>query len=272
MKRLPIGAMAVALMFAGGAGTAAAAGPSIGPRQSFVGVINGRSLASTISVTGCSAAGGVGHPIAGQSAVVLPVASSTAIRPGFTGRAHQISVDLNIPASDPMLPLIQIVHLGQISAYQTPLVISPFLRLPCRGTAKAVFHPIDGGPKAIDADVPVTFVTPQIVARPSRPVPPGTVIALTGSGFVPNATYRVAECSRTGWVVMQDPCVAGNGIVITTNRAGGFIHRFRVEACTVPSASTIETCYIGVPMISGVDTVELVAPAKIPVLLGPPRT
>ncbi|MDQ1392868.1 MAG: Neocarzinostatin family [Acidimicrobiaceae bacterium] len=270
MKRLVIGAMAAALALAAGAGTAAAA-PSIQPRQSFVGVVNGRSVSSLISVTGCSTAAGNGHPIAGQSAKVLQLAASTAIRPGFTGRAHQISVDLYIPASDPMLPLIRIVHLGNLSAYQTPLFISPFLTLPCQGTASAVFSPINGGAKAVDASVSITFVSPQIAANPSRNIPAGTVTTLTGSGFAPNATYHVAECSQTGWMVTQNPCVAANAIDVTTNGAGGFTHPLTVEPCTVPSASTIETCFIGVPMVSGIDTIQLVAPARITVMLTPAR-
>ncbi len=273
MKRLVIGAMAAALALAVGAGTAAAAAgaPPIQPRQSFVGAVNGRSVSSLISVTGCSTAAGDGHPIAGQSAKVLQLAASTAIRPGFTGRAHQISVDLYIPASDPMLPLIRIVHLGDLSAYQTPLFISPYLTLPCQGTASAVFSPINGGAKAVDASVSITFVSPQIAANPSRNIPAGTTTTLTGSGFAPNATYRVAECSQTSWTVTQNPCVAANGIDVTTNGAGGFTHAFTVEPCTVPSASTVETCFIGVPMVSGVDTIELVAPARITVSLTPTR-
>jgi hypothetical protein len=272
MKRVFFGTVAVALALAGGAGTAAATAANIRPHQSFVGVVNGRSATSTISVAGCSNTAAGGHPIAGQSAEVLPIAPSTAIKLGFTGRAHQVTVDLYIPASDPMLPLIRIVHLGQLSTYQTPLAISTFLILPCQGTAKAVFSPVNGGAKAVDAVVPITFVTPQIVANPSSGVTPGTVISLTGSGFAPNASYHVAECSQTGWVVLQDPCVAGNGVDVTTNGAGGFTHGFTVEPSTVPSASTVETCYIGVPMISGIDTVQLVAPAKITVSLAPPGT
>jgi hypothetical protein len=270
MKRLVFGTVALALALAGGAGTAAATASNIRPHQSFVGVVNGRSATSTISVTGCSNTAGAGHPIAGQSAEVLPIAPSTAVRPGFTGRAHQVTVDLYIPASDPMLPLIRIVHLGQLSAYQTPLAISTFLNLPCQGTATAVFSPIDGGAKAVDAVVPITFVTPRIVVtQPSSRVSPGTVISLTGSGFAPNASYHVVECSRTGWVVLQNPCVAGNSIDVTTNGAGGFTHGFTVEACVVPSTSSVETCYIGVPMISGIDSVQLVAAARITVSLTP---
>ncbi|MDQ1442647.1 MAG: hypothetical protein QOG97_2875, partial [Acidimicrobiaceae bacterium] len=37
----------------------------------------------------------------------------------------------------------------------------------------------------------------------------------------------------------------------------------------VPSTSTVETCYIGVPMISGIDSVQLVAAARITVSLTP---
>lgn len=267
MRRIAIPVMVAVMALVASAGAAAAAGGHIRPHQFFLGEINGQAATSSISVTGCSSAGVGGHPIFGQSAEVVSIAPPTTTPAGFTGGAHRIAVDLEVPSPDPMLPLIQVIHLGQLDSYRTPLAISPFLTLPCRGTATAIFSPVAGGPRAIDSRVRVTFVSPQIVPSRSRAIPPGKVITLTGSGFAPNASYRVVECSQSSWIAPQNPCVAGNGIDVTTGADGGFTHAFTVEACTAISPSTLETCFIGAPMGFGIDTIQLVGAAKITVQL-----
>ncbi|MDP9074226.1 MAG: hypothetical protein M3N98_08650, partial [Actinomycetota bacterium] len=174
VRRIAVPALIALSALAWSAGTAAATGSPIRPHRSFVGAINGLTSTSTISVTGCSASGGDGRALVGQTAEVLPLAT-TAAAAGFTGRAHQISVDLDIPSSDPMLPLIRVVHVGTLHSYQTPTFIPIFVPLPCSGTATAVFTPVKGGPAAVPAQVQVTFVSPQIMA--SRPaVIAGTTI------------------------------------------------------------------------------------------------
>jgi hypothetical protein len=274
MKRFAIGLITVAIALTFGIGSASATpptAPSIQPHQYFVGLINGRAATSVISVTGCStAAAGDGHPLGGQSAEVSQVVAIVTTY-GFTGGAHRVNVDLDIPALDPMLPLIRVVHLGELSSYNTPLFISPFMTLPCQGMATAVFSPIAGGPNARSTSVGVTFVNPRIVPSPSQLIPAGTQIHLAGSGFAPNTRYHVAECSQTSWVVTQNPCV-GPGVDVVTSSAGAFSHGFVVEPCATPTASLVGTCYIGVPQVSGVDTVELVAAARITVILRPSRT
>jgi hypothetical protein len=172
MKRASIGLIVAALAVVVSAGTAAAAAPSpvidpapIGPHQTFYGAVNGRMASASIVVVGCSNTTGSGHPASGQTVVVLPLAPSVAVR-GFTGKAHQVAVDLEVPVSDPMLPLIYVVHLGTISTYAIQLPIPTNISLPCRGSATAVFSPIKGGRKAVNSRVPVTFVTPTAVSVP----------------------------------------------------------------------------------------------------------
>lgn len=181
MKRASIGLIVAALAVVVGAGmalagtAAAAPGPvvdpaPIGPHQTFYGAVNGRMASATIVVVGCSNTTGSGHPASGQTVVVLPISPST-VAGGFTGKAHQVAVDLEVPASDPMLPLIYVVHLGKISTYAIQLPIPTNISLPCRGSATAVFSPIKGGRKAVNSRVPVTFVTPVAVSVPPMTAP-----------------------------------------------------------------------------------------------------
>ena len=86
------------------------------------------------------------------------------------------------------------------------------------------------------------------------------------SGLPRFATLRLAECSKTNWVVPAKPCDKGNSILVRTDGKGSFVTGFKVEACNGARASTkglAERCYIGVPKPSGVDTVRLVGAARI---------
>ena len=88
------------------------------------------------------------------------------------------------------------------------------------------------------------------------------MITLNGSGFVPNASYLIEECSRTTWIAPQDPCVDSNNITVTTGLDGEFTHSFVAQACTAILPSD---CFVGAPIPSGVDVVELAGAARITV-------
>jgi hypothetical protein len=93
-----------------------------------------------------------------------------------------------------------------------------------------------------------------------------TRTTLIGRNFTPHTTVHLVECSQTSWVVMQNPCSTGNGITVTTNAKGGFVARMKVETCpAVPPVGVglAERCYIGVPKVSGIDTVSLVPDTAI---------
>ena len=90
---------------------------------------------------------------------------------------------------------------------------------------------------------------------------------LIGRGFPRFATLRLAECSKTNWVVPAKPCDKDK-IRSSSGPMGGArsLTGFKVEACGGARASTkglAQVCYIGVPKPSGVDTVRLVGAARI---------
>jgi Neocarzinostatin family len=108
---------------------------------------------------------------------------------------------------------------------------------------------------------------PKIKAHPDNSMV-NTFTTLTGSGFSPNATLRLTECSTTNWAVgAQSPCNANNTVTLTTGATGEFTTKFQADVC--PNGKrvgpTAVRCYIGVPKPSGIDTMTLEAAAKITV-------
>ena len=108
--------------------------------------------------------------------------------------------------------------------------------------------------------------SPHITATPHN-VMVNTTISLSGRGFPAHKRLTIAECSSTGWVVVQNPCDTDNTIVVHTNRHGRFTADFHVELCpranTAGGPITQEKCFIGNPQPQGVDTITLVGAAKI---------
>lgn len=248
----------------------------IQPKQFFQGLVNSQPVSSVISVVGCptaasTATGGTGHPLAGQSVsarqLFVPAATQST---GYTGKAHAMNVALYV-SPNPMLPLIEVIQLGKLKDYGNTLPISPSLTLPCHGTAQAVFTPLHGGKHASASTVQVTFVSPSIVPSQSSGLIPGQVVSLTGSGFDPATTYTVKECGDLSWAVPLDPCALTNPTTVTTDASGGFTTPFTVAICPLPSTISIAaSCYVGVALPSGVDTIGLVGAAKIEVMPLPP--
>jgi hypothetical protein len=109
---------------------------------------------------------------------------------------------------------------------------------------------------------------PHIVARPNN-VMVRQPIRLVGSGFPPNRTITIKECSRTNWVVNQNPCDSDNAITVTTNANGGWRGTMTAELCpATPVAAApqpAEICYVGQPVPAGLDTIKLVGAARITV-------
>jgi len=106
---------------------------------------------------------------------------------------------------------------------------------------------------------------PTITAAPSN-LMINTHTTLTGRNFPPTTTLRLAECSRTNWVVVaQNPCDSNNTLTVTTGARGGFKTTFKAELCPGGTrvGPTAVRCFIGVPKPTGVDTVTLVGAVKI---------
>jgi hypothetical protein len=118
-------------------------------------------------------------------------------------------------------------------------------------------------PQAV-AGAQVSHVRPHIVARPHN-LMVNTYTTLTGTGLPADSRIIIAECGETSWIAPQNPCDANNTITVTTDPAGGFTSGFKAELCPDGKfgPGTRETCYIGEPKGTGVDTLQLVGAAKI---------
>jgi hypothetical protein len=267
-RRLLAAAAAAALgaLVSGPALAQTPAAQPIGPDQYFAGEVNGNLGQSALSVQGCSpsaGSGASGQLLPGQTVevtrFVVPPPGPGGHIVGYTGDAQSISADLEVSLPNP--PLIYRVHIADLTAYNTKAPFPFMLSIPCDAAVTAVFSPINGGPTAMDSDVALGLESPAIV--PSQTVvEPGQVITLDGTGFVPNTRYLIEECSKTSWIAPQDPCLDTNSITVATGMLGQFTHAFVPEACTAILPST---CYIGAPIPSGVDVVELAGAARITV-------
>jgi hypothetical protein len=130
------------------------------------------------------------------------------------------------------------------------------------GIALAAFPPTMAGAGVRQSPTP-----PHIVARPNN-VMVLHPIGLVGTGFKPNSTLTIKECSRTNWVVNQNPCDTDNAIRVTTNANGGWRGSMTAELCPrtgTAAPQPAEACYIGNPVPAGLDTINLVGAAKITV-------
>jgi hypothetical protein len=129
------------------AGPAFAAAP-IGPNQSFLGEVNGKSTGAVVYVVcaGPVFPGRTGPPAGNQSVEVTPSPSLSG--PGFTGSlGDHIVVHFTDDRTAKMT----------LTAYNTPAAIPTSLRLPCGGTGKVVFKPKPTSPTARSDIVTVTY-------------------------------------------------------------------------------------------------------------------
>lgn len=264
-----LAALGLTVMAAGPAAAQSRSSRPIRPKQYFVGEVNGQIRSSVLSVVGCPAENsgvapsGDGHPLAGQTVSAERIIMDP---PGYTGQAHRLRVDLAV-SPNPRLPLIYLIHVADLSNYGSAAQISSTITLPCAARVTAVFTPIDGGQSAVPSTVALRLEGPAISLVPDV-ARPGDLISARGSGFAPDSTYTLAECSKTSWIVPQYPCAA-NPIpeAVTTDNNGSFVHRFLVEDCPGPvPAGLREHCFIGVPSPVGVDGVILAGAAPLTVV------
>ncbi|HEX5495634.1 MAG TPA: hypothetical protein VFX70_13775 [Mycobacteriales bacterium] len=157
LLRVSFTALAAAAVLAGTAVPASAsviAPTPIGPKQYFVGLVNGHAGTATIQV-GCFGPihpGQTGHPLSGQTVEVRQVSSTSSGDVGFTGSAGtEIVVSLGSPTST-ATPII-------LHYYGVPVAIPTSLTLPCGGFGKAVFTPEPGSDTAKSATVTVEFAS-----------------------------------------------------------------------------------------------------------------
>lgn len=106
-------------------------------------------------------------------------------------------------------------------------------------------------------------VSPQIVARPDS-VMVNKTTRIVGTHFAAKSTITIKECAQTNWDAPQDPCNTSSSITVTTNAAGRFTGVITIHDC-YPSATPGfgQTCYVGKPTPSGIDTIALVGAVPI---------
>jgi hypothetical protein len=152
-----LGLAAVAVIAVGLQAGPAQAG-SVGPKQYFTGVINGKDGNTTKPITikmACTGGAQTGHPRAGQTLAVhqlFPPASGSL---GYTGNDSKIGVFFAAPPG-----AARAGATGRtFTRYDSPRSLPTSLTLPCAGTGKVWFSPIPVVPPSRSAVVPVRFVS-----------------------------------------------------------------------------------------------------------------
>jgi hypothetical protein len=159
IARLAVAGVAAAALAFSGAASASAASP-IGPKQFFVGYVNG-SNSNAIIQTGCFGPigpGFTGHPLPNQYVYASAVPSSTTTKVGYTGdAARALAVSLVLPPITPTGP-VRVYPIGTLTLYDTKLAIPTTLTLPCSGSGQVVFEPTPTSTTARAAIVNVMLV------------------------------------------------------------------------------------------------------------------
>ena len=152
-----LGLAAVAVIALGLQAGPAQAG-SVGPKQYFTGVINGKDGNTTIPIKikmACTGAAQTGHPLAGQTLAVhqlFPPASGSL---GYTGNDSSIGVFFAAPPGAAQAGATS----RMFTRYDRRKSLPTSLTLPCSGTGKVWFSPVPVVPPSRSAVVPVRFVS-----------------------------------------------------------------------------------------------------------------
>jgi hypothetical protein len=151
-RKLSLIAVMAASLLAAVASPALADAGTVGPNQSFVGLVNGQVDRAVVQMAcfGPGRPGQVGHPLPGQTVAVRQVPGTTA-GAGFTGSAARSIVALFSPSAsaDPT---------AVFTRYGVAQEIPTAILLPCSGTGEVVFFARPGSTTARSATVRVVFV------------------------------------------------------------------------------------------------------------------
>ena len=128
----------------------------VGPKQSFEGLVNGKTGKAVIRVF-CPGILRTGRPLAGQIVRVALVPPLVKITPsdGFTGTtATSISAWLTWP---PTVAPPSPAFVDTFTSYRT-LAMPTRISVPCGGSGEMLFLPVPGSPTVKAATVTLTFV------------------------------------------------------------------------------------------------------------------
>jgi hypothetical protein len=134
----------------------------------------------------------------------------------------------------------------------------PRCRIVVGATVMAVSAVLGAGAGTAQGAVPGRSApAPRIVARPDH-VAAGATTSLSGTHFSPSSAVTLKECAHSMWVVTANPCGHAKSITVQTNAHGAFTTTFTVHRCGAGAkAGSPQTCYIGEPTPSGIDTITL---------------
>jgi len=155
-----LGLAAVAVIAVGLQAGPAQAG-SVGPKQYFTGVINGKDGNTTTPITikmactGTLQPGQTGHPRAGQTLAVHQLFPPTSGSLGYTGNDSRIGVFFAAPPGTAQANATS----RMFTRYDSPQSLPTSLTLPCAGTGKVWFSPVPVVPPSRAAVVPVRYVS-----------------------------------------------------------------------------------------------------------------
>jgi hypothetical protein len=157
------GVLGVVVLALSSAALPASAAGTVGPKQYFTGLINGKNGNSAIPIAihmacfGPIRPGQTGHPMGGQTLAVhqLFPPTPTAGSLGYTGTGSQIGVFFNAP---PPAEARASGGTPTFRQYDQPQPLPSSLTLPCAGRGTVWFTPIPVVPPSRSASVPVEFV------------------------------------------------------------------------------------------------------------------
>ncbi len=185
----------------GNNGTAAAQptpATKIGPRQFFVGMVNGKSADAVIAVVcpGPLRPGQLGHPLNDEVALeeFLPPAPTTS---GYTGSHGRSVVATFVVPNGASINTVTFTHYG------TKAIPNTFL-LPCSGSGTVVFSPEPTSHSARSARVPVTYVPTCLDICPVTRVDGEYRIVSTDCYFGAGACRARFDIEQTG-TTLSDP-------------------------------------------------------------------
>jgi hypothetical protein len=131
---------------------------SVGPKQYFTGVINGKDGNTTTPIPirmACTGTSQTGHPRPGQTLAVHQLFPPAPGSLGYTGNDSKIGVFFAAPPGTARAGATSRIF----TRYDSPKSLPTSLTLPCSGTAKVWFSPIPVVPPSRSAVVPVRFVS-----------------------------------------------------------------------------------------------------------------
>jgi hypothetical protein len=152
-----LGLAAVAALAVGLQAGPAQAG-SVGPKQYFTGVINGKDGNTTTPITikmACTGTSQTGHPRPGQTLAVHQLFPPAAGSLGYTGNDSMIGAFFAAPPGAAQADATS----RTFTRYDSPRSLPTSLTLPCAGTGRVWFSPIPVVPPSRSAVVPVRYVS-----------------------------------------------------------------------------------------------------------------